>query len=313
MILRQVNFSLASTCTARCVFCPTETRGARIVPKVMPYETATAILDEVADTTRFGITAIGIGENGDSFINPHALDVLRYVRKVLPQAKTIVYTNMRHVTPEKAEAIISEHLIDELQFSIDGCTPERYEAMKGLPWETVWTHITGLLEKRNAANGQMRVAVYLIPPTLYRTSIRSLGIEPSRDPGVDDLDPRDEMLAVCDLMKPYLRRPADDVFFQQPFAWAEREQFEGQSIDYAGKCCPLLPRASREAFIAPDGTWYVCCYDANQDHDLGNVRTEGVYAVATGEKRRAMLSLLERGRFEEAGGPCRTVNCCQGL
>jgi MoaA/NifB/PqqE/SkfB family radical SAM enzyme len=313
MILHQINFSLCSACKAKCVFCPLETRGKRIPTKMMPLASAQRILDEVADASRFGITGIGIGENGDCFLNPQALDVLRYVRQVLPHAATIVYTNMQHVTPDVADQIVGERLISELQFNIDSAIPERYEAMKGLSFDLTIGHIRYLLERRNAANDPMRLNCYLDPATLYVESIRSLGIEPSHGPTLPPLSADQEMLGVCALLNPYLRRPNDNVYFQQPYAWAERAQFEGTDIDYAGLCCPLMPRIRDEAFVAPDGTWYACCYDGNNENDLGNVLTEGVYAVATGAKRRTLITQLEQGRFAEIGGPCRTVNCCQGL
>jgi hypothetical protein len=314
-ILSQINFSLSSACTARCVYCPIETRGARIQQKVMPYDTAAKVIEEVADQARFGVGAVGIGENGDCFINPHCLDVLRDVRRTLPWARTIVYTNMQHVTPEVSDQIIHEHLVDEWQCNIDGSTPAGYEAVKGLSWERIWGHLTYLLTTRNAAGNPLRINVYMDTATLYLTGLTQLGLVPSRTPKkpLVEREPQADMLELCELLKPYLRRPADNVFFQQPYGWAERHQFDGKTVDYTGLCCPLLPRIRNEAFIAPDGSWYACCYDANNENVLGNVLRESVYDIATGERRRTLLTQLELRQFAAIGGPCRTVNCCQGL
>jgi hypothetical protein len=223
------------------------------------------------------------------------------------------HTNFQHLTPAIADQILDEGLLDVLLFNIDGCTKDRYEAMKHLSFDTVMAHVQYCWEKRNAIGSPMAIRCGVIPYTGYMQTMKKLGIIPLRDAGLTPMDPWAEMRGVQTLIDPWFKPGQDGLHFQNPIGWAERSQFDGKAIDYTDLTCPMFPRVKSEAFIAPDGTWYACCFDPNNDLALGNVLETSVYEVATSAARRDLITKLELGMFADIGGPCRTVNCCQPI
>ena len=107
--------------------------------------------------------------------------------------------------------------------------------------------------------------------------------------------------------------PKDHILRTPVRGWAERKQIKPASIDYSQYTCPLIDSISRAAFIAPDGTWYACCWDGNNELALGNVIEKSIHQVFLSDRRRHLLQLLENRDFAKISGPCTTVNCCQAL
>jgi len=312
MTIDCVNLSLATTCRGRCIFCPTDVRGRRIGAKLMPYALAKRILDELAGPEFAALRVLRLGENGDALMNAAFLAILLHARRTLPSTVEIeLFTNLEGLTPELSDVLIDEHLIDKLSFNIDGCTKERYEAMKGLSWGKALTHAKHFLERRNEANSPIVATVFTIPAAVYWLEVTSkLGVMPLRRVAIPFMDPTEEFNAVHATLHPWLRLSTDFVYFEHVSGWAERAQFTDRRLDYGDLQCPALSRVEHEAFIAPDGTWYACCWDADNEIVMGNVARTSVRDVWASEERRTIIEMLRVGRFAELGGPCRTVNCC---
>ena len=310
MSLHALNLSLASSCSALCTFCPIDVRGARITAKVMPTNLALRLLDEAA---MIGVSELSFGENGDGLYQRDFLDILRHARRMLPQATMRFFTNLIRLVPATSAAIIDEQLLDHVYFNIDGSSKERYEAMKGLPYDRIWAHLRAFLKRRNDAGSPLIVTGYMLSETLYDLEIRrQLGKVPLRPRKYEAVDPNVEFKEILEKVEPLLRRPSDAFYIDRVFGWAERKQFDGEAIDYTGMACPLLSRVKHEAFIAPDGTWYACCYDANNEQVMGNVSTHSLQQISQSLERHNFIKQLEAREFEALGGPCRTVNCCGG-
>ena len=75
--------------------------------------------------------------------------------------------------------------------------------------------------------------------------------------------------------------------------------------------CPMLGRVQEEAFIAPNGDWYPCCLDDNQDIVLGNIVENTLLEVFNNSTRTEFIKKLKARQWEEIGYPCNTVECCQ--
>jgi radical SAM protein with 4Fe4S-binding SPASM domain len=108
-------------------------------------------------------------------------------------------------------------------------------------------------------------------------------------------------------------KPIDKIFKIDIFGWAERKLTDPNKLDFKKYSCRNIGRIKTEAFIAPDGTWYACCFDSNNELVLGNVNKELIGQIFKSEKRKRLIEMLEKKEFGKIGGPCRTVNCCQHL
>lgn len=312
-MLFSINLALATLCGATCIFCPAA-RGNDAV-RVMPAELAKKIIDEVAEPFFqhiHGTKNIILGENGDLFLNKHCLEIMRYIRAKSPNMRTIIYTNFQNADPAVLEAIVRENLVDFINCNIDSVNEDTYRKIKGLELSRVLTNFNAFLALRRQYASQIPVQVYCIPLYTYIKAVWDnygvLAAKAGRCNGDSIVD--DFALTQAYLEK--LLNPAMDriVKVESVICWAERDNLSPVT-DYSQYHCPNLGRIQREAFIAPNGDWYVCCYDAKNQVVLGNVSEESLQAIFFSAKRKLILDQLANQQFQLVGGPCTTVQCCQ--
>lgn len=319
-MLQSINLSVSSACGADCIYCPVETRGTRLKEKIMPFELVRKIVDEVASESfalKHSVERFEVGENGDAFLNKRFVTILRYIRTVLPNVKVELFTDFQYFTKDKADIFLRERLVNTYTCNIDGASPNDYFAVKRIPYERVKRNLLDFLDIRRSLDVTAPLRMQILTADYYiKTVQQHFGADPVRLTGhekrcvphaesVDSI--KATWRAALDMEQDHIA-PATSVF-----AWAERTQVDTSRLNYQNYTCPLLARVKHEAFIAPDGTWYACCYDSNYELALGNVRTESLGEIFSSQKRRQFLGMLEERAFEKIGGPCKTVNCCQQL
>jgi hypothetical protein len=103
----------------------------------------------------------------------------------------------------------------------------------------------------------------------------------------------------------------------KPGMWAERKLITSgvakSPIDQSTLSCPEFDRVLDSAFIAPNGDWYACCLDDNNDLVLGNVNHQSIIEIATSNTRTEFINDLKHKRYDKIGYPCNTVICCQRI
>jgi radical SAM protein with 4Fe4S-binding SPASM domain len=284
----------------------------------MPFELACKIVDEVAGESfsqKHSVDRFEVGENGDAFLNRHFVAILRYIRKVLPNVKVELFTDFQHFTKDKADIFLRESLVNTYICNIDGANPDDYFAVKRIPYDRVKRNILDFLEIRRTLHVTAPLRMQILTADYYIKTIRQhFGSDPVRLTGPEKhCTPNSESIDSIkanwrDVLDPEQDRiaPATSVF-----AWAERAGVDTSKLNYQSYTCPLLSRVRNEAFIAPDGTWYACCYDSNYELALGDIKTQSLDEIFSSQKRHQFIGMLEGKEFEKIGGPCRTVNCCQ--
>ncbi|WP_455387973.1 radical SAM/SPASM domain-containing protein [Petrachloros mirabilis] len=319
-MLKSINLSVSSACGADCIYCPVETRGTRIKEKVMPFELVRKIVDEVASenfSQKHSVERFEVGENGDAFLNRHFVSILRYIREALPNVKVELFTDFQHFTKDKAAIFLREKLVNTYICNIDGANPDDYFAVKRIPYDRVKRNISDFLEIRKALQVTAPLRMQILTADYYTRTIRQhFGSDPVRLTGAENRClPNAESINLIKTNWRGVLDPEQDriVPSTSVFAWAERAGVDTCKLNYQNYICPLLSRVKNEAFIAPDGTWYACCYDSNYELALGNVKMERLDEIFSSEKRHQFIGMLEGKEFEKIGGPCRTVNCCQQI
>lgn len=331
-MLRSINLSLSSACGADCIYCPSN-RGKRIKQKIMPFEVVEKVFSEVASPEfkkRHDVVIVDVGENGDAFLNRDILRILRFIKSECPGIWTHVYTNFQNFTPDKAEAILGEKLIDSFGCNIDGSSPENYFSVKRVPLEKTMRNLRAFLRIRKELGSTAALKVQVISLNRYIRTIRAnFGFYPAKlkderlkDIPNDFLAIRRQLRSLLDTEPSLLSKiltngknhAADKIGYGKfIMAWAEREKINPAEIDYSKYSCPFLCAVKYSAYIAPDGTCYACCLDSNNELVLGNVMEQSLDEIYSGRKRRELITLLEKKEFGRIGGPCRTVNCCAPL
>ncbi len=313
--IHRINLSLTTVCSADCIFCP-EVRGADGAKKHMTSALVEKLLIDMSKDPRLDhIKDFSCGENGDCFINPQAIDCLRMIRKYRPQSNIIIFTNFLTMKQSIAETLVKEQLVDRLECNIDGYDEEHYRAVKKGNLTKAKENIEYFLRIRNESGTKIPLTMHVITYERYVKTIQAnMNVSPSRATETPPSNFENEFEKIKELWSPCLD-PTMDLLqeIKQCFGWAERGQWQNRKIDYRQYTCPLLERIKHEAFIAPDGTWYLCCFDAKNEIKIGNVGTESLSSLMDQPKRKNLISLVENRQFEKVGGPCQTVNCCELL
>ncbi|MHB8159227.1 MAG: radical SAM/SPASM domain-containing protein [Thermoleophilia bacterium] len=315
-MIESVNFSLSGACSADCIFCP-DHRASSMTPKNMPFDSAAQMIDELSSSSfqnRHHLKRIVVGENGDSFMNPRFIDILRLMKEKLPRVPVELTTNFQLATEEKLAPIVREKLIDSCVCNIDGATARTYNLVKGLDYEKVSQHVGNFLALRKEHQQEIPFVINILTYHDYVHTIKKyLKVYPlkMKDPSFKDIP--DDFAENRKQLKEIINPETDWIVRTWIYGWAEREQMAGRPINYKKYGCPNIRRVERETFVAPDGSWYACCMDADYANSLGNVIETSFDEVYDSPRRAEFISLLRSRQFDKIDGPCQTVNCCQLL
>ncbi len=310
--IKSVNLSLSVRCGADCIYCPHD-RGQKLYIKTMPFDILKKIVDEMATEEfkeKHNTQYMELSENGDCFFNPDLIKIMRYIKQKLPGIKTEMFTNFQLFTKEKSEIMLKEKLIDSVRFNIDGHNERNYFAVKKISLETVKKNILDFIEIRRKYDSNVGLIMYILSLQRYVQAIRDhLRVSPVK------LKERiynviDNSRIIPEQFQAVLDPTKDRTIISHVMGWAEREQIDVSKIDYSKCECTFLNRIRKEAFIAPDGSWYACCLDSKIEHVFGNVMQQSLDEIFNKEKRKEFIIKLESKKFKELGGPCATVVCC---
>ncbi|MFP4473592.1 MAG: radical SAM/SPASM domain-containing protein [Candidatus Omnitrophota bacterium] len=316
--LSTLNFSFTSRCSADCIFCPS-CRGNSSHTSFMPKKLLKKILDEIVSASFrhcHNLRIISVGENGDLFTHPDYLSFLRLIRQTLPGIKIVCYTNFLQLTPDRIDTILKEKLLDFIGCNIDAINPDRYRTIKRGDYYSARNNLDYFLFKRRKLWCNVPIHVSALTLYDYITAIQSsFGRLPSKLPHGEFLNEpiEDDFEDIYQELRPQLDHPKDKILRTPPIAWAERGSAGDVKLPDNRYTCPQIGRIEKEAFIAPDGTWYACCWDSKYELALGNLYVQSLQEIHASEIRQDLILKLKQRRFSSIGSPCRTVNCCQPL
>lgn len=315
--LNNINLSLSSACSADCIYCPSD-RGRRIKQKMMPFDYVEKIISEISSRgfkKYHNINEIQIGENGEPFLNDGIIKILRFIKSKAPHISVCVFTNFDKFTEDKAEIILREKLINRFHCNIDGSTHSNYFNVKRLDLENTKNNLISFIKIRKSLNREVPLTIYVTTLHNYISIIhKNFGFYPLKLKDYTLIKTPDDFSLIKEEYEKMLEpSKGDSVQKASMLAWGERAQIDTKTIDYNKYPCTKLPVIKKTAYIAPDGTWYACCLDSNNELALGNVIEKSLLEISFSKKRRELIRLLIKRQFAKIGGPCKTVNCCQWL
>jgi len=273
--LQRINLELTSRCNYACVGCPTRelVRGKG----AMDPELYKAIFDEVGNK----IDRIFLWGYGEPLLHPQVTDLIRYAERFSTK-KVMSTTGWRLEDLEYPETLTK---LDELIISINGLTPEVYSQHQ----------INGDLEK--VARGLERIA-----PIMASSDTRYVMQLVAHKKNLEEL-PEAERFA---------KRYGFDMLVIKSFNVMDlsEETFErfvplGTKYSRYAKGLSDPPKVP-ESGVYPCEEWMVinwdgsvnpCCWDYKGEHDLGNVRDEGVYGVWNNLRASKHREKIQSGSF----------------
>jgi MoaA/NifB/PqqE/SkfB family radical SAM enzyme len=285
----------------------------------MPWETAKKLIDEASDNSfPWNIKHITLSENGEAIYNPDFLKIARYTRNKFPSAIISSLSNFGMMTKSLSAAIIQEKLLDTMTINIDGHDSTSYKAVKGISFRSVLRNFKNFMKLRARYYPELKVKINVMPAAEYTLTVTTvLGHLPEQ---VKNNVPYSDLSLVKDMLSKHIDIKNDlylDISKSKSGFWAERNLLRNKivksPVDQSKLNCPLLDRVKSQAFIAPNGDWYACCLDDNNDLVLGNVNSQSLVDIHNSQVRKEFINKLENHMFEEIGYPCNTVVCCESF
>jgi MoaA/NifB/PqqE/SkfB family radical SAM enzyme len=241
------------------------------------------------------------GGDGDAFLNPIYLDSLRRLRREFPKVRIDLYSNFALLTPDVADVLIEENIINRLYTRVDSVIDQAFAISTGLDMELVFSNIDYFLSKNKKIVFQINYSNI----KGYRDNCRRvLGKEPYQWIEALDWVPSDEYEAV-------VRRFSNlgEVRFSniKRTLWAERnDPAIKPELDMP---CQRTYCFHDVCYVWPTGNIGICGYDDGQDAMIvGNVLEESIASIWSGERRNKMIEHVTNRRIK--GYPCINPKAC---
>ena len=256
----EVRYEVTDHCNASCIMCPREShdRPHGIMDQSL-YERS---IDEVAALGAEQVVLTGFGE---PMLDRKLEDKIRYAKS--KGLRTYIISNGSALTPRRAAGLLLAGL-DELRVSYYGMRAETYGAvMRGLDFERTTKNLLHFLTVRKSLNVPCKVQLsYLVLP---------------------------ENEGDVDAFRAFWEPKVDYIEVWNPHNFGDGKDFRKR--EGAKKTCGRPDNGPLQ--IQWDGTVIPCCYDYNNQIQLGNAFEDSVPDILKGDMYQALRDAHSNGEF----------------
>lgn len=260
-----------SLCNARCRMCAIDFDSKK--KAVMSDELFAKALTEIAPQSAH-IEKVALYLEGEPLLDKKLPWRIEKMKKAGIKRVNIA-TNASLLDPPRAERLIKAGL-DEIYIGIDSLRKEVFEAIRGgLDFETVYENTIRFIQLRDKLNPALVIRIQMILQELNR--------------GEADSFP--------DHWKPLLKQN-DQIVVQKVHNWGaaiKTMEFGDEETINDVPCIALWGTFC----IHVDGEVSLCCADINSTIPLGNIRTQSVQEMWSGELLQTMRQKHTRGQRHE--------------
>jgi len=260
---RSLHVDTWSFCNGSCQFCRYNTLTR---PKgKMDMKLLQHILDDVATWPRPLEEIVPI-HYGEFFTNPDWYEVLKLIETKLPQTAIVLATNGSLLTPQTVAKLTTIRTLKILNISVNAFYRETYEQLMGLSADTI-LNVKEAIRYLKVLMSPITVWISMVYDPSYQTEKeKDLFEQEWRPYGTVFTHPA----SFCqDYRKPTIvsKIPCRSIFIDFVVLWT-------------GECC-------------------MCCWDANGENQVGDVKNESIMQIWHGEKFKKLRELHNSGRRDE--------------
>jgi len=266
-----------NTCNARCIMCGID--FDKKSKKIMEDDLFGKIVGELGQH-RDHVEKVMLYLDGEPLLDKKL--AARVARVKDAGIKTVNIATNASLLFEKTSRALIEAGLDEIYITIDSMKKDVYEAIRvRLDFDDVLQNTLRFIELRDAINPRLRIRVQMIKQELNHTE------EP----------------AFRAFWKDRLK-PTDQIVVQKAHNWASAVDVMkfGDEDDVNNYPCIALWGT---CVIHVNGDVPLCCMDTETKHKMGNVHTQTVAEIWTGEPMRA-------AREKHLGGRRQQIAMCDG-
>ena len=278
---REVFAEWVNYCNLRCSFCALDHNQAK---ERMTLETWDRLLKELTREEFRNVQALHLHNGGETLLHPKVDELLARMDDHFLMAKGMgwhvpevdLLSNGLVLTEAKTEALLHTHTLTTIRFSMDGGTPEQFEAMRvRAKWDRFYPQVKALLEANRALARPKKIGIIAVLPDA--AAMKAKNFHP-------------EYQEILDLV--------DEVEFRVPHNWAGQLDGEDRVARKPWKLgCNMM---MDELVVYPGGGVSICCNDLNAVAVVGNIHDEGgLYGAYQAEQRKKWLGSIARNRTQD--------------
>ena len=275
-----INLELTNRCQLDCFFCSRQTSTRPLGD--MSLETLRLIIDEAANYDQCGLRLTGWGE---PLLHPAAAEAVTMIKAAGLPLK--IYTNGLALTEDMMDAFIKAGL-DDLQFSMQGLTPEQYE-----------------FNRRRSSHARLQASIEMA------SKRRGSATKP--------------FLSILTSVLADEAASADaDAFIEEYLRWVDKVSVDLTNLNFVGEVDRVKPYLDKQSggltrgrcvdiFLALevkyDGLIQFCGQDANglEEHSLGRLGEMSLFEAWHSPKMNLHRQRVGRDLAHESMTVCR--NC----
>ena len=262
----RVQIENTNVCTGNCVFCPHKTMKRKT--GIMDIDLTRRIIDECKDLGINYVTTYGFGE---PLLDPHFFGRTEYA-KSKQISRVTTNTNAMYLNNEKAGRILESGL-DEVYVSLDAATEETYKRIRpGLSFEMVEQNVLNLVEKKKKRNSRKpQIILSFVESSINKHEARQY-IKKWKD-------------------------KVDNISISTMHNWTGAIQRNSNNSSGSRRdACRLL---WTDMIVRWNGDVSLCCHDYENRIVLGNVNSNTIEEIWSGEKLRKIREWHKDGCFHK--------------
>ncbi|MBI5639478.1 MAG: radical SAM protein [Nitrospirae bacterium] len=268
--------SITNACNLRCSHCYYSTFSKRSDYHVnmLPWD----IWEEIClETSQWPGVIMNFGTDGEPLLHPRLIEMLMLARKnnIFPINIT---TNGLLMDAKFSGRLIDEHLVDVINISLDAFTSETYAKIRGGDFERLAKNVHTLIDLRNAAKSPLKIQVNFINQPDSRAEVEAF---------------RQYWDGRADLVMIRTYYDSTSVTGETgPNITGKQDVFEKTD---RWPCQQLWRRFN----ISDDGTVRFCVDDWFNKSRIGDLKTQTISEIWTGEEYNRLRNLHISGQFEK--------------
>ncbi len=286
--ITEINIEFVSYCNLRCKLCSLDHDKLKVR---MSAETLRHFFVDFLKNSKFkNVKTIHLYNAGEVLLHPNLDEMLGIIKKFKDFAKKnklhfpkiALLTNATILDEKKAISLIEANVLDNIRFSMDGGTKEKFEKMRErAKWDVFVKNINVFCDLNKKSKQPIS------------TGIISL-IEYENKLSTDWMS--EEFIKLLNTVDGYELRYAHN--------WGgdvEVEELKNKKKKHFKIGCSLL---MHQLVLLPNGDITVCCADLNSKGVIGNILKESLFEIYNKPKRLEMLSKFMKGKKKE-------INLCK--
>ncbi len=261
-----LSIEFSSACNAKCIMCPQPEMDRK--KENMSYDTLDLIIKHCVNQP---LKKINLFWMGDSTVDKNMIEKIRLIRKNLPSVKLYLSTNSQLLSHERSKIIIDEHLLDVINFDIDGFTRNTFESVrKRLKFDTVISNVNFFLNYLIDSRKKIQTRVTIIDMAPTKHEVKKFVDHWTGKVDKVDVNHYNTWLGSQE------ERNYDSAYHVDTNHERKYTESTTQSFDFA------CAHPWEEMVIGADGRVGLCCLDYELSAEIGDVGSSSIKEIWQG-------------------------------